>query len=98
MNSKLIKSAERVFAIVISALALSLLFFRATHAGAIWRDEANSLQLAVMPTLHDVRHNLAFDSFPLLFNLILRAYVDLWHAEFRTVLPTRPIIAQLISG
>ena len=78
MNSKLIKSAERVFAIVISALALSLLVFRATHAGAIWRDEANSLQLAVMPTLHDVWRNLAFDSFPLLFNLILRAYVDLF--------------------
>src|SRR2546423_8839205 len=78
VNSKLIKSAERVFAIVISALALSLLFFRATHAGAIWRDEANSLQLAVMPTLHDVWHNLAFDSFPLLFNLILRAYVGLF--------------------
>src|SRR5947208_14936478 len=78
VNSKLIKLAEWVLAIMMSALALLWLFVRAMHAGGIWRDEANSVQVAVLPTLRDIWNNLAFDSFPLLFNLILRGYVDLF--------------------
>ena len=78
VNSKLIKTAEWVLAITMSAVALWLLFVRAMHAGGIWRDEANSAQVAVLPTLHDIWNNLAFDSFPLLFNLVLHTYVDLF--------------------
>ena len=54
MNPRLTKNAEQVSTITISALASLLLFVRATHAGGIRRDEANSVQVAVLPTLPDI--------------------------------------------
>ena len=43
-----------------------------THAGALWRDEVNSLEIATMRTLSEMWSNLCFDSFPALFFLALR--------------------------
>jgi hypothetical protein len=42
------------------------------HAGALWRDEVNSLEIATMRTLSEIWSNLCFDSFPALFFLVLR--------------------------
>jgi hypothetical protein len=42
------------------------------HAGPLWRDEANSLEVATMRTLSELWSNLCFDSFPALFFLLLR--------------------------
>lgn len=42
------------------------------HAGALWRDEVNSLEVATMRTLSEMWSNLCFDSFPALFFLVLR--------------------------
>ena len=42
------------------------------HAGALWRDEVNSLEIATMRTLSEMWSNLCFDSFPALFFLLLR--------------------------
>ncbi len=42
------------------------------HAGALWRDEVNSLEVATMRTLSEMWSNLCFDSFPALFFLALR--------------------------
>jgi hypothetical protein len=42
------------------------------HAGALWRDEVNSLEIATMRTLSEMWSNLCFDSFPALFFLVLR--------------------------
>ena len=78
MNNHWIKRIECILAGLLSIAVLLFLFVRATHAGGIWRDEANSVQIAVLPTVRDIWNNLAFDSFPLLFNLILRTYVDLF--------------------
>ena len=42
------------------------------HAGALWRDEVSSLEVATMRTLTEMWSNLCFDSFPALFFLVLR--------------------------
>jgi hypothetical protein len=42
------------------------------HAGALWRDEVNSLETATMHGLSEMWSNLCFDSFPALFFLVLR--------------------------
>jgi len=43
------------------------------HAGALWRDEVNSLEIATMRTLGEMWSNFCHDSFPALFFLVLRA-------------------------
>ncbi|MGZ4966727.1 MAG: hypothetical protein ACXV97_06090, partial [Chthoniobacterales bacterium] len=43
-----------------------------THAGALWRDEVTSLEIATMRTFSEMWSNLAFESFPALFVLLLR--------------------------
>jgi len=57
-------------ALTLSWIALHLRFF--LHAGGLWRDEVTSVGLANSPTISDVIHNLQYDSFPLLWHLILR--------------------------
>jgi nitrogen fixation-related uncharacterized protein len=42
------------------------------HAGALWRDEVNSLEIATMRGLSEMWSNLCFDSFPALFFVVLR--------------------------
>lgn len=42
------------------------------HAGALWRDEVSSLEVATMRTFTEMWSNLCFDSFPALFFLVLR--------------------------
>ena len=44
------------------------------RAGALWRDEVNSLELATVPTLSEMWINLDYDSFPALFFLVLRTF------------------------
>jgi hypothetical protein len=78
VNPKLIKSAEWIVALLISALVLLLLFVRATHAGALWRDECDSLELARMPSFVDIVHNLKFTSFPILFPTTIRLFTTLF--------------------
>ena len=42
------------------------------NAGPLWRDETNTFNLAHMPSLRDIWHNLQFDSCPLLWPLLVR--------------------------
>jgi uncharacterized membrane protein len=44
------------------------------NAGALWRDEVNSLEVATMRTFSEMWSNLSFDSFPAFYFLILRAF------------------------
>lgn len=78
MNPKLIKSFEWVVAILLSALVVFLLLVRARHAGALWRDECDSLELARMPSPADIAHNLKFTSFPILFPTTVRLFTNLF--------------------
>jgi len=78
MNPKFIKYAEWVAAILLSALVLLLLLVRATHAGALWRDECDSVELARMPAFADIVANLKFTSFPILFPTTVRVFIMLF--------------------
>ena len=49
-----------------------LLVMTAMNAGPLWRDETGTFNLAHMPSLRDIWHNLPFDSFPLLWPLLVR--------------------------
>ncbi|MEY2542708.1 MAG: Dolichyl-phosphate-mannose-protein mannosyltransferase, partial [Verrucomicrobiota bacterium] len=77
----ILKAAELVVAILLSAVVIVLLIIRATHAGALWRDEAATLHLAQMPTLGDVAANFQHEAFPLPFPLLIRTYVALFGAS-----------------
>jgi hypothetical protein len=57
VNPKLIKHAEWIVAILLSATVLFVFFVRTTHAGELWRDECDSLEVARLPTFADVLHN-----------------------------------------
>src|SRR3989440_8566751 len=76
----IITRVELLTAILLSAIVLFFLFVRSTHAGALWRDEAATLQLAQMPTLDDVAANFQHEAFPLPFPLLVRSYIALFGA------------------
>ena len=66
---------EYVVGITLSILAVTLLLVRATHAGALWRDECDSVATATLPTFSELLRYFQFDSFPLPFALGLRGYI-----------------------
>src|ERR1044071_4210898 len=77
-SQRLLKRAEWIVAILLSALAVSLLVVRATHAGGLWRDECAVVQLARMPSVSDIFHNFQHEAFPPLFPILIRAYTTLF--------------------
>ena len=73
-----ITRVESAVAILLSIAVLFLLIVRTTHARGLWRDEAESLQIARMPQFTEVLQYLQYSSFPLLFSVILRTYTTLF--------------------
>ena len=73
-----LKRAEWIVAVLLSAMAIFLLAVRATHAGALWRDECAVVQLAQMPSVVDLLRNFQHEAFPPLFPLIVRGYTFLF--------------------
>ncbi len=67
--------AEWVLAtlLTVSTLLLHVGFY--TRAGALWRDEVTSVDLAAMPSLSAIGGSLQYDSFPLLSTLLLRGWI-----------------------
>lgn len=63
---------ESVAALIGTAFSAVLLVLTAMNAGPLWRDEANTFNVAQMPSLKDMWHNLPFESFPPLWPLLLR--------------------------
>ncbi len=59
-------------ALLLWALVLHALFFGS--AGALWRDEANSAAQAQLPSWRALRESLHYDSFPILYPALLRAW------------------------
>ena len=74
MTGITLKRTEWATAVVLTLFIVGLLLIRAQHAGALWRDECASVQLAEMPALADIFHNFQRESFPPVFPLTLRAY------------------------
>jgi hypothetical protein len=63
---------ETAAALIGTAFSAMLLVLTALNAGPLWRDETNTFNLAHMPSLRDIWHNLQFESFPLLWPLLVR--------------------------
>ncbi|MEO8354253.1 MAG: hypothetical protein ABI680_21190, partial [Chthoniobacteraceae bacterium] len=59
-------------------LAIALHFRFVSHVGGLWRDEANSVHLATLPSFGEVLHFLDYDSFPILFFALLRAWLGMF--------------------
>ena len=61
-------------------LTLLVVFFQVTllfHAGGLWRDEINTVEISSLPSLGDIWKNLQFDSFPMLWFLVVRTWTKL---------------------
>jgi MFS family permease len=72
------KAMERMEAGVTAVLLLILIALHVIvfqESGALWRDEVNSVNLSALPSLLDVWEKLQFDSFPMLWLLLLRAWI-----------------------
>lgn len=78
MNSKSIKYAEWITAILLSLTVLFLLVVRAEHAGGMWRDECGVVQLARLPSLSEVVNNFQHEAFPPPFPLTIRLHTTLF--------------------
>jgi hypothetical protein len=68
---------EWIVALAITALVLGLDINYARHAGALWRDEANSIVMSTYPSLSTTWERLQFDSFPMLWYVVLRGWIRL---------------------
>ena len=55
-----------------TAFSALLLILTAVYAGPLWRDETNTINIAQMPSLKELWANMSFESFPLLWPLLLR--------------------------
>ena len=64
--------AESMLGATLTIAAVTLNFLAATSAGALWRDEANTVGLASLPTIRDIWANLQYDSFPAGWILFVR--------------------------
>ena len=76
-----LKSAEAIAAVGVALLAIALHFQFILHVGGLWRDEANSVQLATLPTWSELWLFLDYDSFPILFFALLRTWSGLFGAS-----------------
>jgi hypothetical protein len=61
--------------ITLGLVVLHIEYYR--HAGALWRDEVNSVNLAVMPSYAEVFANMHLDSFPAAWATVLHTWVAL---------------------
>ncbi len=64
-----------VLAAAITLIALHVLFLR--HAGGLWRDEVNSVEIATMRNWHAIGMALGRDSFPAGYTALLRLWLEL---------------------
>ena len=73
----MIERDRRLPAAAAGFLTLAAIFLNvqaALSAGALWRDEANTVALANLRTTGDVWKNLQFDSFPVLWLAVVRIF------------------------
>jgi hypothetical protein len=71
---RILSAIEWIVGAVITLTALYLHFVFQQHAGALWRDEVSSIDLANLPGFKPLWAMLTHDSFPLLWSLVLRLW------------------------
>ena len=64
----------RILAIIGTVVAIYLHILFGMNAGALWRDEVSTLEVATMRTFAEMWANLSFESFPALYFVILRFF------------------------
>ena len=64
----------RILAVIGTLVAIYLHVLFGMNAGALWRDEVSTLEVATMRTFAEMWANLSFESFPALFFVILRLF------------------------
>ena len=64
-----------VVALIATGTAVFLHLIFLLHAGALWRDEVNTLNTATSASLSAMLRRMEFDSFPILWFVLLRAWV-----------------------
>ncbi|MBA2271886.1 MAG: hypothetical protein H0W20_15015 [Chthoniobacterales bacterium] len=69
MNSKILQAAALLLTAVIGFFHL----YYISKAGGLWRDEANTAALASMPSISEIWAHLPFESFPMLWPLVVRS-------------------------
>ena len=98
MKNQWIRQLEWTVATLLSMAVLFLLFVRATHAGALWRDECGTVQLALMPHISDILRNFQHQTLPPLFPLILRGEASLFSAADATWQSNRLWVGVVLIG
>jgi hypothetical protein len=78
VGSDLFRKAESILAVLLSCAVLFLLVIRASHAGALWRDECAAVQLARMSSFNEIARNFQHEAFPLLFPTTVRLYTSIF--------------------
>jgi hypothetical protein len=73
----LIQKAEWAFLAGVVLLLLACHVKVLTGMGALWRDEVNTIEMASTPTLSGTWKNLEFDSYPMLWFMLLRGWLGL---------------------
>ncbi|MDB6147400.1 MAG: rane protein-like protein [Spartobacteria bacterium] len=76
--SRLIHLSEWIAIAVLVLVTISLHVRFVSHVGGLWRDEANSVQLATLPTFTEVCRFLDYDSFPVLFFSLVRVWAGIF--------------------
>jgi hypothetical protein len=76
-----LNAGEWIIVGLLALIAISLHLRFVTHVGGLWRDEANSVQVATLPTVQEAWRCLEFDSFPILFFGILRGWTGIFGAD-----------------
>jgi len=76
-NEKVISWIELVSAAVLMLIIISLHVIFLFHAGPLWRDEVCTVNLANMSSITQFWQNLQYDSFPVLWYIILKGWIFL---------------------
>ena len=66
---------------LLTALIVVLHGASLNHAGGLWRDEANTMSVATLPSLSLLWHTLKFEAFPLLPFVTLRGWAAMVGAD-----------------
>ena len=72
---------ESVTVTLLALLVTALHVDSSTQCGRLWRDEANSVNLATLPSFAEMWRVLDFDSFPMLFFAVLRGWTAIFGAN-----------------
>jgi len=72
---------EWLLALVITGAAVLLHFFSWSVAGGLWRDELVTLNIATLPTWHDMAGAYIYDSFPSGIHAVVRVWSALGLAD-----------------